>query len=289
MTKRSRKKMKRILLTIVLLISAWVVLAQGFILKERWSDEKAYSVFKAKKVPLAMHDTVIDGHHLHYAVCGPETLPTLVFVHGSPGSWMHYMKFMWDSTMRKKFRIVALDRPGFGYSDFGQAMHLNDQCKIILPVLRSLKNSQPMYLAGHSMGGPVVVKLAADAPDLFKTVVIIAGAIDIDQESKETWRHVMDTKPLYYLLPGAFGPSNTELLYLKEDLKGLQSDFKNIRTNILFVHGDKDTWVPIENVGYGKKMMVNAASITCDTLRGADHQIPWKRKEELTKILLSLY
>jgi hypothetical protein len=47
------------------------------------------------------------------------------------------------------------------------------------------------------------------------------------------------------------------------------------------VHGDKDTWVPIENVAYGKKMMINAASIKVDTLLNADHQILWKNKEEL--------
>jgi hypothetical protein len=35
-------------------------------------------------------------------------------------------------------------------------------------------------------------------------------------------------------------------------------------------------------------MMKNAASFTCDTLKGAGHQIPWKRKEEFTRILLQL-
>jgi pimeloyl-ACP methyl ester carboxylesterase len=69
----------------------------------------------------------------------------------------------------------------------------------------------------------------------------------------------------------------------------LQNDFKNITCNVLFVHGDKDTWVPIENIAYGKKMMVNARSISVDTLHGADHQIPWKRTEELKRILLGLY
>jgi hypothetical protein len=46
--------------------------------------------------------------------------------------------------------------------------------------------------------------------------------------------------------------------------------------------------VPIENVAYGKKMMVNAASISVDTLKGADHQIPWKNREEFKNILLGL-
>ena len=286
---RLKKYMRKFFLYSLLLVSIWILLAQCFILKERWTDKKAYSVFKSKNVPLQMHDTVIANRHLHYAVSGDDHLPTLVFIHGSPGGWIHYMKYMWDEELRKKFRIVAIDRPGFGYSDFGKAMHLQEQCKIILPVLESLQTNQPMFLVGHSMGGPVVVKLAAEKPSLFKTVVIVAGAIDISQESKETWRRIMNVRPLYWCLPGAFGPSNTELLYLKKDLLPLQNDFKKVTANILFVHGDKDTWVPIQNIAFGKKMMINAASITADTLPGADHQIPWKNREELKNILLGLY
>jgi pimeloyl-ACP methyl ester carboxylesterase len=265
------------------------LLANFFILKNRWSDTKAYSVFKTKQLPLKIYDTLINGSNIHYAISGSDSLPTLVFIHGSPGSWMHYMKFMWDSAMRAKYKMVAIDRPGFGYSNFGEAYHLTEQAKLILPVLKKIKGNKPMFLMGHSMGGPVVVKLAADAPNLFATVVIVAGSIDANQEEKEMWRIVMNKKPLNYLLPGAFAPSNQELLLLKNDLILLQDDFKNITTNIVFVHGDKDTWVPLQNIAFGKRMMVNAKSIKCDTIKNADHQIPWKNREELKQILLDLY
>jgi pimeloyl-ACP methyl ester carboxylesterase len=289
MPQRVKKIMQRIILYSLLILSLWLLLAQCFIMRNRWSDSKADGVFKAKHVPLQLYDTLINSRHLHYAICGEDSLPTIVFIHGSPGSWMNYMKFMWDPTMRKKFRIVAIDRPGFGYSNFGEAMHLQEQCKLLLPVLQQLKTDKPIFLVGHSMGGPIVAKLAADDPSLFKTIVIVAGSIDINQETTETWRKVMNVRPLYWLLPGAFGPSNTELLYLKKDLLSLQSDFKKITCNVLFIHGDKDTWVSIKNIAYGTKMMMNAASISADTLHGADHQIPWKNKEEFTKILLNLY
>jgi pimeloyl-ACP methyl ester carboxylesterase len=285
---RYKKYMRRILFYSSGLIAIWILLSQCLIMKERWSDKKASQVFKSKDVPLQTHDTIINGSHLHYAVCGTDTLPTLVFIHGSPGSWMHYMKFMWDSSMRKKFRIVAIDRPGFGYSDFGKAMHLQVQSNMILPVLQKLKTDKPMFLVGHSMGGPVVVKMAAENLTLFKTVVIVAGAIDVSEEKTETWRKIMNVRPFYWALPGAFGPSNAELLYLKKDLISLKNDFAKITCNILFEHGDKDTWVPIKNIAYSKKMMINAASISADTLKGADHQIPWKNRDELKAILLGL-
>lgn len=283
------KKVSRFLSLILLLLSVWIFLSQCLIMKNRWSDKKAYRAFKSKDVPLTIFDTVINKRHLHYAVSGPDSLPILVFIHGSPGSWMNYMKYMWDEDMRKKFRVVAIDRPGFGYSNFGKAPHLQQQAELVMPVLRKLKNDKPLFLAGHSYGGPLSVKLAADDPGLFETVVIIAGALDVNQETRETWRKIMNVRPLYWTLPGAFGPSNTELLYLKKDLIPLQADFQKITCKIIFVHGDKDTWVPIENVGYGTKMMINASSIVSDTIKNADHQIPWKNRDELKAILLKLY
>lgn len=287
---RITKIMRRSIIYCCSFLLLWVLLAQCFVMQNRWSDNKAYRVFKAKKIPLAIYDTIIDQRHLHYAVSdNHDSLPTLVFIHGSPGSWMNYMLFMWDSTMRSKFNMVAIDRPGFGHSDFGKAVDLQEQAAIIMPVLKKLKTAQPMYLVGHSMGGPVLVKLAADNSSLFEMVVIVAGSIDVAQEKTETWRKIMNVRPLYWCLPGAFAPSNTEILFLKKDLVPLQQDFKNITCKVLFVHGDKDSWVPIGNVAYGQKMMINAGSIHSDTLFGAGHNIPWERTAEFKQILLNLY
>jgi pimeloyl-ACP methyl ester carboxylesterase len=280
--------MKKIVLYSIVLITIWVTLSQCLIMRNRWSDGKATSVFKKKNVPLQLLDTTINNHRIHYAVCGDTTLPTLVIIHGSPGSWMNYMHYMWDSSMRKKYRIVAFDRPGFGYSDFGKAQNLQTQTDIILPVIEKLQTAKPMYLMGHSLGGPLAVKIAASKPALITNLILVAAALDVSQEKKENWRHLMHKKPFYWLLPGAFGPSNTELLYLKNDLVTMQPDFKKITCDVLFIHGDKDTWVPIENIAYGMRMMTNASALKSDTIKNADHQIPWKNEARLKEILLAL-
>jgi pimeloyl-ACP methyl ester carboxylesterase len=270
----------------MIMLTIWVVLAQCLIMKGRWSDAKATKVFTSKQVPLNLYDTIIGKRHIHYAVSGNDSLPLLVFLHGSPGSWFHYMKFMWDSSMRSRFSMVAIDRPGFGYSNFGKAMHLQEQANLIAPVLQQLKRNRPLILCGHSYGGPLVAKIAADHPQLADKIVIVAGALAPFLESKETWRKIMNVRPLYWLLPGAFGPSNTELLYLKNDLVPLGDDLSKITTNVQFIHGDKDTWVPIRNVKYGIDKMINAASIRSDTIKGADHQVPWKNKDEMIRLLI---
>jgi dipeptidyl aminopeptidase/acylaminoacyl peptidase len=266
-------------------ISLWTFLAEKVILKNRISDERIYKIFKAKNVPIQIYDTVINGSHIHYAISGKEDLPTLVFIHGSPGSWMNYMKFMWDERLNKKFRIVSIDRPGFGYSDFGKAKHLQEQTDLLLPVLQSIKKSSRMILCGHSLGGPLIVNLAADAPTLFSKIIIVAGALDVKQEKPEKWRYFMNKELMMHFMPGAFAPSNTELLYLKEDLIPLQEKFNQVICDVQFIHGDKDSWVPIQNVGYGIEKMIHAKSNESDTIFGGIHQLPWFSKDEFTELL----
>ena len=280
--------MKRFLIYTIIVIGVFLFLSRCVLCKMRWSDAKAQRVFKSKHVPLSIYDTVIDNRHIHYAVAGDQRLPALIFIHGSPGSWFHYYRFMCDADLLKKYRIISIDRPGFGHSDYGDAMHLQDQCKLLLSVLTRLKNNKPMILCGHSLGGPVVAKLAADAPGLINKLVIIAGSLDPALEEKETWRQVVNKKPMYWFMPGVFQTSNTELLYLKDDLKPLANDLGRITCPVLFIHGDKDNWVPIENIAYGQKMMIHAESIHADTLKGADHNFPWKRREEFKNILMHL-
>jgi pimeloyl-ACP methyl ester carboxylesterase len=59
-----------------------------------------------------------DGHNLHYIETGNAQKPTLI-LHGSPGSWNAFKEYLQDTTLLKKYRMIAIDRPGFGYSDFG--------------------------------------------------------------------------------------------------------------------------------------------------------------------------
>ena len=110
--------MWRLIIYFVGLLFIWLSLSQCFILRNRWSDKKSIKIFSSKHVPFVIHDTVINNQHLHFAISGSDTLPTLVFIHGSPGSWMNYAKYMWDSSLLGKYRMIGIDRPGFGYSDF---------------------------------------------------------------------------------------------------------------------------------------------------------------------------
>ena len=269
-------------------ILLYLLLARFVICKIRWSDKKSKRIFKERDVPIELYNEKTGDRTIHYAITGSDDHPTLVFIHGTPASWFRFEKLMLDEEMRKKFRMLAIDRPGLGYSDFGKALPLQEQCKLLLPVIKKSKGNKPLYLCGHSYGGAVVSQLAADAPGLVDQLIILAGAIDPSQEKKDAaWRMILDV-PLSWFLPGAYRTMNTELTWFKNDLELLAKDLYKIEDHVLFIHGDKDKLVPFSNTAYGKKMMTNSASLEIITLKGAKHQLPIDNWQELKPVLLGL-
>jgi pimeloyl-ACP methyl ester carboxylesterase len=267
---------------------SWILFAQSC-MTFRNSDAKEKAEFSKSHVTLRTGILKREGWQIHYAVTGADSLPTLFFIHGSPGNWNAFAEYMKDSQLLKKFRMVSVDRPGFGYSDFGNAQHLDVQSAWISPLFTELANHKPVFMAGHSLGGPLVIKLCADNPGIFSGIVILAGSIDPGEEEPEKWRPWLFNTSLNYLVPGALRPANEELWYLKKDLVDLEKDFSKITCPVFFVHGNLDTWVPPGNVDYGKKLLVHASFIEVTMLPGANHFIPWTRYPEIRSVLLKLY
>ncbi|NHM00989.1 alpha/beta fold hydrolase [Flavobacterium difficile] len=273
---------------VFVLFCGYLVFCQSC-MKMRMSPKKTTKYFSESNTTFKdISYKISEIHQIHYIETGDSTKPTLFFLHGSPGSWDAYKTYLSDLDLQKKYRLIAIDRPGFGYSNFGEAEDLETQANLILPFIQSKNNNQPITLIGHSMGGPVVVKLATKKPELFKNLVILAGAVDPKAENPEKWRPVLMSKPIKYLIPGAFRPSNEELWWLKEDLKILQPDLNKITSNVIIIHGTEDSLVPYSNVAFMEKEFINAQKIETIPIEKADHFIPWSHYEIIKKRLMRL-
>lgn len=282
-----RKIFRRLLFGFLILIAVWLVFAQCS-MKFRMRDSEAKEKFSKNNVVLTTGTIKVDGFGMHYAKTGNDTLATLFFVHGSPGGWTAFEKYMQDNDLLGKYRMISIDRPGFGYSHFGDAKNLDDQSKLIGPVVKSFQNGKAMYAVGHSLGGPMIVKLQMDNENLFTGLVLLAGSVDPNEEKPERWRFMVKDSPLQYFLPGAFRPSNEELVYLKSDLKETDQEWAKITCPVWIIHGDKDTFVPVGNVEYAKKKLTKAKSIEVKILPGARHFIPWEQYDEIKEVLMRL-
>jgi pimeloyl-ACP methyl ester carboxylesterase len=279
--------MIRTIIFLLVILFTWIVLAPGCMTFSK-SDQKARAQFKQKGLELKTASLKVNNRNIHYTKVGNDSLPTLIFVHGSPSSWTAFEDYMQDSALLFHYRMISVDRPGFGSSDFGEAVNLAEQSLLLLPILVAEKNSKPVFLAGHSLGGPLVVKMAADYPAAIKGVMLISGSIDPALEPAEKWRNTAEKFPFSLMLPGAFKPSNTELIYFKKDVYALANDFAKITADVYLVHGEKDTWVPVGNVDYARTKLVNAAKVETLILQGGNHFIPWTRKKEIVNALIAM-
>lgn len=278
---------RKTMLVIASILIFWLIVAPGC-LTFRTSDKKAKSEFAKRGLQLHTGYVKVNGRDIYYAEVGNDSLPTLFFVHGSPSTWSAFSDYMNDPDMLAHFRMVGIDRPGFGYSVEPGAVHLKEQSHILLGVVLELSNGKPAYLAGHSLGGPIVAQMAADYPDLFKGIALISGSVDPSLEPKENWRKAFNRAPLSYFLPGAFKPSNEELLYFKSDVFGLAAEFEKIKCPVVLIHGEKDKWVPVGNTDYALKKLVHAVKVEKVIIPEANHFIPWTKKSEVKAALIKM-
>jgi pimeloyl-ACP methyl ester carboxylesterase len=277
----------KLLAILSILLVLWLIMAQSC-MTFRVSDAEARASFAKKGVELTTHTITVNNFPLHYVQSGNDSFPTLVFVHGTPGSWNAFQDYLSDSTLLKHFRMISIDRPGFGFSNFGKALHLNQQSELIRPLFTVVDNRRPFWLVGHSLGGPMILKLAADSPGIARGLVIISGSNDPHEEKAERWRPYLFKTPLNYFIPGAFRPSNEELWYLKNDLLDLKDDLQKVTCPVYFIHGRKDTWVSPANVDYTKSMLPASTETHELWFPDGNHFIPWTKFDQIRDLLLSL-
>lgn len=253
----------------------------------RATDKVKVDAFKNKGILLQPFFYTTKNKSLHYVQVGADTLPTIVFVHGSPGSWTEFEAYLKDSQLMHNYRLISIDRPGFGYSDYRNAVNLQNQANQIGEVLLHLQNKKPLYLVGHSLGGPLVALLAADYSYLISSIVIMAGALSPQLEPKEKWRKLFLKAPFKKVLPGAFRQSNVELCFLKTDLVTLKDKLNQIVCPVYIMHAKNDMLVDVKNVDYMQQNFTAATVYTYIYNKG-NHFIHFNKHKELVAILMTL-
>lgn len=114
----------------------------------------------------------VAGARLHVREEGSG--PPLLLVHGLGGQLCHYTYGVMER-LAGDFRVVAVDRPGSGYSprDAGAPAGLSAQAAALAALIDELGLRKPL-VAGHSLGGAVALALALEHPDKVAGLALIA-------------------------------------------------------------------------------------------------------------------
>ncbi len=118
--------------------------------------------------------TTVDGIRMHYVDVG--TGPAIVLVHGANGNLRDFTFSMVDR-LKDRYRVIAIDRPGHGYSARPNSDGANPatQARLIAKTVDALGVDR-CVIAGHSWGGAVVTAWALDRPEQVAGVAVLAGA-----------------------------------------------------------------------------------------------------------------
>ncbi len=228
----------------------------------------------------------VDGREIFYMTVGDTSKQTVLFVHGSPGAWSDHRIVFTDPELIQDYHFISYDRPGFGKSGEGNPERsLQLQAKIVTEILK--KENTSAIIAGHSYGGPVVVRAAIDEPKLIDGVIIVAGSVDPDLEETKWYQIPVHYKILSWTLPGDIYSTNEEILALKNELFEMSSEWDKITQPVSVIHGGKDILVPVANANFAEKMLMNTDPEMV-IIPEMNHFVPWTNpdliKQEIFRI-----
>ncbi|MEL7257701.1 MAG: alpha/beta fold hydrolase, partial [Pseudomonadota bacterium] len=122
----------------------------------------------------------VDGTRVHVWVDGSG--PDLVLIHGAGGNLRDFT-FDLAGKLTNRYRVIAFDRPGLGYTDrlpgYGGLNNVQgesplEQAALLQKAAQKLGVKRPIVL-GHSFGGAVALAWGLNAPKDTAALVLLGG------------------------------------------------------------------------------------------------------------------
>ena len=260
------------------------------LLELRYTDKKyiadaGQNVFNYK---MQAHHYETDGQQIRYLEIGCDTLPMLFLIHGSPSSSMSWQALLKDSLMLSKFHMIAVDRPGYGYSGFGKVQtSIVKQAEALMPILKEKRQLfKKIMIVGSSYGGPVAVRLAQMYPELMDVVMLQSSSMQPSAEKIYPITYPTSKIPLRWLIPAVFRMANDEKLSHKDALLEIDEDWEKIVDPVTIFHGKNDGLIYFSNAEYAQSKLVNSDTVNLVAVPDGEHGMLWSKPELVKQTMI---
>lgn len=257
----------------------------------RTSDRKTRKTFREKKAVVEIKKYNLKTVNYPIRVVSgqydAEKDVAIFFVHGAPGASDNYYKYLQDSLLLSKANMYSIDRPGYGFSNFGKAeTSIKKQTEVVAEIINQLPEKNVVVL-GHSFGGPIAAYSSLFSSKV-KSVLMLAPAIDPENEKVFWFAYVSKWKLTKWMIPGALGVAGDEKFTHVKELEKLKDVWKDIKAPVVHMHGTKDRIVPFENLQFSTEQF-NKQYLDTIILHKGNHFLPWNQyslvRQELVKLI----
>jgi len=284
MSKKLKIVLKIVGLLFALILGALIVLFYRF--SSPKSDVEIQKEFAKNNGAVFIKKHQFKGHHYRVLAFQKEidtTLPTIVFVHGSPGSALDFKRYGADVDLNREANLMTYERVGYGINETGNVQEsIAFETQLLDDFVKGLTKRKTI-LVGYSYGGPITLA----SKNRYKKIVLLAPAVYSEVEPTPWILNFYQWKATRWLLPDIWRAASKEKLSHKKDLRNFEDSWIDNTSGILSIHGDTDWIVPYENSLYLKEKFPSK-QFELVTLEGAGHGLVWSHFKEIKNKLLQL-
>jgi len=251
------------------------------------SDEQIKQHYANKPTRPQLKYIRYKNFHIHHAIVGDSTKPLLLIVHGAPGAWYSSMKLLDNPELQENFRMVSVDRVGFGKSNYGVSEpSIQTHVKYLEKIVAEYNHNGKIYLLGSSYGAPIAASFAMQNSDLVQELYLISPVIDPSTEKIFWFSYFGKLGPVKMFLPDYLNVATDEKFAHRRQLKKIKSNWDQIRCKAYVIMGKKDWIADLANLNFARKMLVNAKDPEFLLLENTGHSIVYQRTDLLISLLL---
>lgn len=216
----------------------------------------------------------------------------VALIHGLSGSSRWWSRNI--DALASRHLVAAVDLTGFGRNRrfYGPPSVMPSFREVTSLLARWLETfGEPVHVIGHSMGGQLAIRLAAERPDLVRSLVLVNSAgmpFRLDPRP-----HVAALPHPPYGGPGIArvllpdflraGPSSVAVATTRVVLGDMRPMMRAIRVPALLVWGKNDPLVPLR---YGEAMQREIENSRMVVIERAAHVAMWDAPEEFNAAVL---
>jgi pimeloyl-ACP methyl ester carboxylesterase len=253
----------------------------------------------------------VRGTGIHFIEAGEGT--PVVLIHGFGGSTFSFRYLL--PALAQKFRAIALDLKGFGYSERPVDTDYSEtgQARMVHDFLEQM-GIEKAILVGHQMGGAIALRLAAKWPEMVERLVVVTAPPErssapaarvvrpfVPLVAAVTFQNPILRKRLFrgavydadfltdevlqgYFLPFRIRGSIKALGKMMVDrAKDPPIDYDAVKQPVLLLWSDNDQWAMVEN---GERLRSLLADAELTVLPDGGHLLLEGKPEKANRAIL---